>query len=272
MAVDVAERNHKKTFMSTGSDDRGPRRDRVMVVFAALVCLCAHGGRAETRADLPNESSTSRSSAGPLPAVSLDGNYFSRGGHRFIPVGANWVPAKAAMQWPTQWDPRAIESDFARMHELGIITIRLDFVWAWIEPRPGDYNPEAFRALDFLISLAHRYQIYLHPCLLIGGEVGEAYWDVPYRQGRHPHSDPDMLRIETDQCRRVGSPLREGDCNSRLGPDRRAALLDRCGQHHGCDGDQLDAAALLVDSEVRHTACDRGWHQHGRRGTRALSS
>jgi endo-1,4-beta-mannosidase len=133
-----------------------------------------------------------------LPAVHLDGNYFSQDGHRFIPVGANWVPAKAAMQWPTQWDPKAIEADFARMHELGFNTIRLDFVWAWIEPRPGDYNPEAFRAIDFLISLAHRYHIYLHPCLLIGGEVGEAYWDVPYRQGRHPHADPDMLRIETD--------------------------------------------------------------------------
>ncbi len=133
-----------------------------------------------------------------LPGVHLDGNYFSHDGHRFIPVGANWVPAKAAMQWPTQWDPKAIEADFARMHELAFNTIRLDFVWAWIEPRPGDYNPEAFRAIDFLISLAHRYHIYLHPCLLIGGEVGEAFWDVPYRQGRHPHSDPDMLRIETD--------------------------------------------------------------------------
>lgn len=133
-----------------------------------------------------------------LPAVRLDGNYFSRDGHRFIPVGANWVPARAAMQWPTQWDPKAIEADFARMHELGFNTIRLDFVWAWLEPRPGDYDPEAFRKLDFLISLANRYHIYLHPSLLIGGEVGEAYWDVPYRQGRHPHSDPDMLRIETD--------------------------------------------------------------------------
>ncbi len=133
-----------------------------------------------------------------LPAVRLEGNYFSRNGHRFIPVGANWVPAKAAMQWPTQWDPKSIEADFARMHELGFNTIRLDFVWAWIEPRPGDFNPEAFRDIDFLVSLAHRYHIYLHPELLIGGEVGEAYWDVAYRQGRHPHSDPDMLRIETD--------------------------------------------------------------------------
>lgn len=133
-----------------------------------------------------------------LPAVRLEGNYFSHDGRRFIPVGANWVPAIKAMQWPTEWDPKAIEADFARMHQLAFNTIRLDFVWAWIEPRPGDYNPEAFREIDFLITLAHRYQIYLHPELLIGGEVGEAFWDVPYRQGRHPHSDPDMLRIETD--------------------------------------------------------------------------
>ena len=148
-------------------------------------------------AEAQTQGSTASGEA-KLPAVHLDGNYFSHDGHRFIPVGANWVPARAAMQWPTQWDPKAIETDFARMHEMGINTIRLDFVWAWIEPRPGDYNPEAFRAIDFLVSLAHKYKIYLHPELLIGGEVGEAYWDVPYRQGRHPHSDPDMLRLETD--------------------------------------------------------------------------
>ena len=113
------------------------------------------------------------------------------------------------MQWPTQWDPKAIEADFVRMHELGFNTIRLDFVWAWIEPRPGDYDPEAFRKIDFLISLWNRYQIYLHPSLLIGGEVGEAYWDVPYRQGRHPHSDPDMLRIETDHVGETGHAATE---------------------------------------------------------------
>jgi len=135
---------------------------------------------------------------GLLPGARLDGNYFSRGGHRFIPVGANWVPAKAAMEWPYEWDPKSIEADFARMHELGFNTIRLDMVWGWFEPRPGDFNPEAFRELDFLISLAHRYHIYLHPMLLIGGEVGEAFWDVPYRHGRNPQSDPYMLRLETD--------------------------------------------------------------------------
>jgi hypothetical protein len=139
-----------------------------------------------------------------LPRVSLDGTYFVRDGKRFIPVGAHWVPAKAAMQWPTQWDPKDIEADFAKMHSLGYSLVRFDLLWAWFEPRPGDYNPEAFRQLDFLVSLAHKYQIYLHPSLFIGGEVGEAYWDVPWRHGRHPHADPDMLRLETNLATEFG--------------------------------------------------------------------
>ena len=115
-----------------------------------------------------------------LAAVHLDGTYFTHDGKRFIPVGAHWVPAKAAMQWPVQWDPKDIEADFAKMHELGYTIVRFDMVWPWFEPRPGDYNPVAFpKQLDYLVSLAHKYQIYLHPSLFIGGEVAEAYWDVP---------------------------------------------------------------------------------------------
>jgi hypothetical protein len=131
---------------------------------------------------------------GKLPAARIDGNYFSADGRRFLAVGAHWVPAKAAMQWPVQWDPKDIEADFAKMHELGYNITRFDMMWAWFEPRPGDYNPVAFDQLDYLVTLAHKYKIYLHPSLFIGGEVGEAYWDVPWRHGRHPHADPEMLR------------------------------------------------------------------------------
>jgi endo-1,4-beta-mannosidase len=139
-----------------------------------------------------------------LPAVHLDGTYFLANGKRFLPVGAHWVPAKAAMQWNVDWDPSDIELDFAKMHELGYTVTRFDVMWAWFEPRPGDYNPAAFQQLDYLVSLAHKYKIYLHPSLFIGGEVGEAYWDVPWRLGRHPHSDPDMLRLETNFASEFG--------------------------------------------------------------------
>ncbi|MGD0471202.1 MAG: beta-galactosidase [Terriglobales bacterium] len=167
-----------------------------------VICMAAlsqAGSLAQERASDPAAQQTPTSHAqDTLPAVKLAGNYFERGGKRFLPVGVNWVPAKAAMQWPYQWDPAAIEADFAQMHELGVNTVRLDLVWSWFEPRPGDYNPEAFRQLEYLSLLANRYMIYLNPMLLTGGEVGEAYWDVPYRNGRDPQSDPYMLQLETD--------------------------------------------------------------------------
>ena len=164
-------------------------------LVCGVCCASNFAGQAQQRAQTDTPAVQT---PGPLPEVRLDGNYFSAGGKRFLPVGVNWVPAKAAMQWPYQWNPVDIEADFAQMHALGVNTIRLDLVWSWFEPRPDDYNPEAFRQMDALISLADKYKIYLHPEMLIGGEVGEAYWDVPYRQGRNPHSDPYMLRLETD--------------------------------------------------------------------------
>jgi endo-1,4-beta-mannosidase len=139
-----------------------------------------------------------------LPAAQLDGNYFSRAGHRFLVVGAHWVPAKAAMQWPLQWDPQDVEADFAQMERMGFNTVRLDLMWAWFEPRPGNYNPQAFEQFDQLIALAHKHHIYLHPTLFVGGEVGEAYWDVPWRLGRNPQADPEMLRLETNHAQEFG--------------------------------------------------------------------
>jgi hypothetical protein len=136
----------------------------------------------------------------PLQKVTLPNHYFTRDGRAFLPSGAHWVPAQAALDWPIRWDPASIEADFAKMRNLRFNTVRFDLFWAWFEPRPGSYNPEAFQQLDFFIELAHRYDIYLHPTLFIGGEVGEAYWDVPWRHGRHPHADPDLLRLQTDHA------------------------------------------------------------------------
>jgi len=131
-----------------------------------------------------------------LTPVTRSGNYLTTAGRRFIPIGVNWVPARAAMQWPYEWDPASVEADFAKMQDLGLNCVRFDLVWQWFEPRPGQYNEAAFRQFDFFVELAHRYSIYLNPAFFIGGEVGDAYWDVPWRNGRHPHADPDMLRLQ----------------------------------------------------------------------------
>ncbi len=61
-----------------------------------------------------------------------------------------------------------------------------------------------FEQFDQLIALAHKHHIYLHPTLFVGGEVGEAYWDVPWRLGRNPQADPEMLRLETNHAQEFG--------------------------------------------------------------------
>ena len=110
-----------------------------------------------------------------------------------MPIGVNWVPARSGMQWPYEWDADLVEADFTQMSRMGFSLIRFDLLWGFFEPRPGQYNEAAFSQFDYIISLAHRYDIYLNPVLLIGGEVGDAYWDIPWRNGRHPHSDPELL-------------------------------------------------------------------------------
>jgi hypothetical protein len=55
-----------------------------------------------------------------LPEVHLDGHYFVREGQRFIPVGAHWVTAKAAMQWPLEWDPKDIRGGLCHDAPIGL--------------------------------------------------------------------------------------------------------------------------------------------------------
>ncbi len=103
-----------------------------------------------------------------LPPATLKGTYFSTRQGRFVPVGAHWVPAMTALDWTQNWDEASIEADFAKMQDLGFNTVRLDLFWAWFEPRPGDYNPEAFAQLDFLVKMAHKYRsTCTQPCLLV---------------------------------------------------------------------------------------------------------
>jgi len=133
--------------------------------------------------------------------VKLEGNYFSVDGKALFVLGTHYVPAREALQWPYEWNLKMWDSDFRLMQEMGLNFVRFDLFWAWFEPRPGQYNEEAFTQLDEIIRLAKKYNLYLNPTFFIGGEVGDAYWDVPWRAGRHPHADPEMLRLQVEHVK-----------------------------------------------------------------------
>lgn len=131
----------------------------------------------------------------------LEGNYFSVAGKGLFVLGTHYVPAREALQWPYEWNPEVWDSDFRLMDKMGLNFVRFDLFWAWFEPRPGQYNEEAFDQFDAIIDMARRHNLYLNPTFFIGGEVGDAYWDVPWRAGRHPHANPEMLRLQVEHVK-----------------------------------------------------------------------
>lgn len=146
----------------------------------------------------------SQEPSGRRGLVSSGRHYLRRDGRSILPVGAHFVPVEGP-DWPWRVGPETFGEAFARMAEAGLDTVRIDVLWAAVEPEPGRYDEEHLKQLDAVLEAARRHGITLHPALFIGGEVGDAYWDVPWREGRHAHRDPEMRRLQAAQASMLAS-------------------------------------------------------------------
>ena len=135
-------------------------------------------------------------------------HYLRVDGRATLPVGAHVVPP-AGPDWPWRVGPEAFDHAFAGMAEAGLDAARIDLLWAAVEPAAGAFDEAHLRVLDRVLEAARRHGIRLHPTLLIGGEVGDAYWDVPWRAGRHPHADPGMRRLQAAHAAMLGRRWRD---------------------------------------------------------------
>jgi beta-galactosidase len=131
------------------------------------------------------------------PRVERGTHLLRDGGRSILPVGAHLVPPEGP-DWPWRVGPEAFARAFAQMAELGLDTVRIDVLWAGVEPREGEYDEDHLRALDEVLAAAREHGLRLHPALLVGGEVGDAFWDAPWRDGRHPHAHPELRRRQAE--------------------------------------------------------------------------
>ncbi len=128
------------------------------------------------------------------------GRHYLRAGERSIlPVGAHFVPVQGP-DWPWRVDESAFDRAFEQMAAAGMNTVRIDLLWSAIEPEPGRYDEEHLRRLDAVLDAAKRHGLWLHPTFFIGGEVGDAFWDIPWRDDRQPHRDPELLRLQAEHA------------------------------------------------------------------------
>jgi len=128
------------------------------------------------------------------------GGHFLREGDRsVVPVGVHYVP-KQGPDWPWRVGPEEFDRAFERMAALGLDSVRIDLIWAAVEPTEGSCDERHLEQLDRILAAARRHGLRLHPVLLVGGEVGDAVWDVPWRDGRHPHADPGLRAAQARQA------------------------------------------------------------------------
>ena len=127
--------------------------------------------------------------------VSSGRHYLRAGDRSVLPVGAHFVPVEGP-DWPWRVDEGAFDRAFQDMATAGMNTVRIDLLWSAIEPEPGRYDEDHLRRLDAVLESARRHGLWLHPTFFIGGEVGDAFWDVPWRNDRQPHRDPQMLDLQ----------------------------------------------------------------------------
>jgi hypothetical protein len=142
------------------------------------------------------------------PRPSTGSHYLHLGGRPILPVGAHFVPVEGP-DWPWRVGPEAFDRAFAQMAAAGLDAVRIDLLWSAVEPEPGRYDEAHLVVLDEVLAAARRHGLLLHPALFIGGEVGDAYWDVPWREGRHPHRDPEMIRLQAAQAAHLARRWRD---------------------------------------------------------------
>ena len=146
-----------------------------------------------------NGPESDRSQTPPRRVLAPGTHYLRDGDRSVVPVGVHLVPASGP-DWPWRSDPGVFDRAFAQMAAMGLDCVRVDIIWSAVEPQPGHYDEAHLERLDAILEAARRRGLRLHPVLFIGGEVGDAVWDVPWREGRHPHADAEMRRLQADHA------------------------------------------------------------------------
>ncbi len=131
-------------------------------------------------------------------------------GKPFVPVGFNYHPSAQGCQYWQQWDPAAIERDFAHMAQLGFNTVRFFLFWSDFEPAAGAYDQVTLARLRTLVKLAGQYGLACIPSLLTIWMNGQLF-DLPWRAGRNLWSDPEMVAREEAYVACVARTLADTD-------------------------------------------------------------
>ncbi|MEO8094274.1 MAG: cellulase family glycosylhydrolase [Pseudolysinimonas sp.] len=135
-----------------------------------------------------------------MSLYSLGDRFLRDPAHRtHVPCGVHYVPVSGP-DWPWRTDASEFARAFEAIAAAGLNAVRFDVIWAAVELAPRQYDENHLVELDRIFDAAEACGLSLHPTLFVGGEVGDAYWDLPWARGRNPHVDAELLEIQAEHA------------------------------------------------------------------------
>ena len=113
---------------------------------------------------------------------------------KFI-TGVNYWPRHHGVQMWTEFDREEIAEDMRTIARMGMNAVRVFLKWSDFQPAPEVIDEAMVRRFDEFLIMADEAGVRVIPTFFCGHMSGEN-WDVPWRRGRDPYSDPEMLRAQ----------------------------------------------------------------------------
>ena len=134
--------------------------------------------------------------------------YFSRGGARFVPVGANYWPGSCGVEMWQRWPADEIRRDLDLLIRHGFNAIRFFLRWQDFEPSPGLYDDGSFLRFAELLKWCGERDLFSQPTFFTPFS-GSALNGPEWRQGRNYFTDDFIIQRAVDfafAAARVAAP------------------------------------------------------------------
>ena len=117
---------------------------------------------------------------------------------KFI-TGVNYWPRNKGLAMWRDFDIQEIASDMETIAGLGMNSVRVFLRWSDFQPAPNLIDEAMMDRFEQVLDAARKAGIGVIPTFFCGHMSGEN-WDVPWRGGRDPYTDPEMLRAQALQA------------------------------------------------------------------------
>lgn len=112
-------------------------------------------------------------------------------------LGANYWPRHQGVHMWKEWDPEAIDKEFAEIEALELNVVRIFLLWEDFQPAENVIDASAVTKFDQLIGIAKRHNLQVAPTFFTGHMSGQN-WDTSWRKERDLYTDSTMLQVQNN--------------------------------------------------------------------------